>query len=527
MAVRIEKGGWALIFLAGAALVSYSLHRYRLVDLRAVFGEPGEIRKAAPAAPAGEPLDPLPTRVSAASNELRVGVSGRVSCAGGLVANGGLETQSGSIFHDKGLRVSFSIIDDWTEAAAAFAGDTVDMMLTTVDVWARDYARLREKNTGGRAFFMTAWSRGADGIIAREGTDSIEDLAGKIVAFAPNTPSHFLLWSGLRGSGLSTQQRTEIFNKAVQTKDGIQPALLFSQQKIDVAVAWDPDMSDALAKRPGAKKIYDTRTANRLIADILVVSDDYARRNPKTIIDFIDGWLEGVEFIKQSPSRAYNLIGATRDFNIPADTAKAMLEGVRLSDFADNRQFFGSPGRESDYANIFRMAEEMYRELRLIHRSYDPESTVDFRFLDNLSDRGKFPTASTEPQLRYHAPAANAAPLMTQHRSIWFEPNSAMTALDSRLVMDDIGAFLRAYENTVVEIEANTDSNGSRDLNLRLSKERADAVRNYLIGKYGFPEERIRTAGNGPDRPLASNSTPEGREKNRRTDIKVYANPEG
>jgi outer membrane protein OmpA-like peptidoglycan-associated protein len=36
---------------------------------------------------------------------------------------------------------------------------------------------------------------------------------------------------------------------------------------------------------------------------------------------------------------------------------------------------------------------------------------------------------------------------------------------------------------------------------------------------------RIRTAGNGPDRPIDSNSTPEGREKNRRTDIKVYANP--
>jgi outer membrane protein OmpA-like peptidoglycan-associated protein len=35
----------------------------------------------------------------------------------------------------------------------------------------------------------------------------------------------------------------------------------------------------------------------------------------------------------------------------------------------------------------------------------------------------------------------------------------------------------------------------------------------------------MRTAGNGPDRPLADNSTPEGREKNRRTDIKVYPNP--
>jgi outer membrane protein OmpA-like peptidoglycan-associated protein len=43
--------------------------------------------------------------------------------------------------------------------------------------------------------------------------------------------------------------------------------------------------------------------------------------------------------------------------------------------------------------------------------------------------------------------------------------------------------------------------------------------------KYGFPAARLRTAGNGPDKPIDNNATPEGREKNRRTDIKVYANP--
>ena len=41
--------------------------------------------------------------------------------------------------------------------------------------------------------------------------------------------------------------------------------------KVDAAVAWDPDMSDAVGKRAGSKKIYDTKIANRLIADILVV----------------------------------------------------------------------------------------------------------------------------------------------------------------------------------------------------------------------------------------------------------------
>ncbi len=62
---------------------------------------------------------------------------------GGLVANGGLDTAAGSIYDKKGLKVSFKIIDDWTEGAAALATNNVDVMLTTADVWAKDYAQLQ------------------------------------------------------------------------------------------------------------------------------------------------------------------------------------------------------------------------------------------------------------------------------------------------------------------------------------------------------------------------------------------------
>lgn len=397
------------------------------------------------------------------------------------------------------------------------------MMLTTTDVWAKDFGQFLDKGVGARAFFMVDWSRGADGVIGRQGINSIEDLAGKTVAFAPYTPSHFLLWNGLKSSGLSTEQRNEIFSKAVHTKDGIEPATLFAQQKVEAAVAWDPDMSDAVAKRPGAKKIYDTRIANRLIADILVVSDAFAARNPQAVVKFAEGWLEGVEFIKAQPSRAYNLIGTIKDFNIPADLAKTMLEGVRLADYADNMAFFGKPGTDSDYANIFKMAQEMYREERLIKRVADPEGSVDRRYIQALS--GKFPATSTEAPVEYRPPAPGATPIATQRRSIYFETNSATMSPDSRAIVDEIGSFMRAYENTVVDIEGNTDSTGSHAYNVELSKARAETVKTYLMQKFGYPASRMRTKGNGPDNPIDTNNTPEGRERNRRTDIKVYPNP--
>jgi len=524
MAVRIEKGGWVLIFLIGVALVGYSLHRYGIIDLGKWTGGRLGVPRSAEKIDTSKPLE-LPAGGSAESRDVRIRVNIWVGCVGGLVANGGLDTVPDSIYDKKGLRVSFKIIDDWTEGAAALATGNVDMMLTTVDVWAKDFGQFADKGFGARAFYMVDWSRGADGVIGRQGINSIEDLAGKTIAFAPYTPSHFLLWNGLKSSGLGTEQRNEIFAKAVHTKDGIEPATLFAQQKVDGAVAWDPDMSDAVAKRPGAKKIYDTRIANRLIADILVVSDRFAAANPQTVVKFAEGWLEGVEFIKAQPSRAYNLIGTIKDFNIPSDLAKTMLEGVRLTDYADNLAFFGSRGSDSDYANIIRMAQEMYREERLIKRVSDPEASVDRRYLQALS--GKFSTTPTEPPVEYKPPAPGAVPIATQRRSIYFETNSAKMSLDSRAIVDEIGSFMRAYENTVVDIEGNTDSTGAHAYNVDLSRQRADTVKSYLMEKHGFPAVRMRTKGNGPDNPIDTNNTPEGREKNRRTDIKVYPNPAG
>jgi NitT/TauT family transport system substrate-binding protein len=521
MAVKIERGGWFLIFLIGLALVGYALYRYDIVDFSKLTGGS---KGSSGSSPKVDTSAPLPVSATSDNPEVRVRLNVWVGCAAGLVANGGLTTQPDSIFDRKGLKVSFKIIDDWTQGADALATGNVDVMLTTTDVYAKDYGQFEERGFGSHAFLMVDWSRGADGVIVKPGINTIEDLAGKKIAFAPYTPSHFLIYNGLKASGLSTDQRNDILRNAISTKDGIEPANLFVANKVDAAVAWDPDMSDAVTKVPGSKKIYDTRIANRLIADILIVSDSFAAKHPQTLVKFAQGWLEGVEFIKNEPSRAYNLIGSVKDFDIATDLAKTMLGGVKLADYADNVSFMGTKGSNSDYANIFSMAQDMYRELRMIKHTDNAEDSLDRRYIQQLSNSG-FSTASTEKPIEYHAPTKGEAPLATQHRSIYFDPNSARMSLDSRAVVDEIGGQMRAYENTVVEIEGNTDSTGSRPYNMQLSRQRADAVKQYLMDKYGFPAARMRTAGNGPDKPIDNNDTPDGREKNRRTDIKLFANP--
>ena len=132
------------------------------------------------------------------------------------------------------------------------------------------------------------------------------------------------------------------------------------------------------------------------------------------------------------------------------------------------------------------MAQEMYRE------SADDQAHFRCRSqrgppLSSPAWSGKFSSTSTEAPIEYKAPPKGATPIATQHRSIYFDPGSANMSLDSRAVVDEIGNFMRAYENTIVDIEGNTDSTGSRDINMELSKQRADAVKHYLMKKYGFP----------------------------------------
>jgi len=75
----------------------------------------------------------------------------------------------------------------------------------------------------------------------------------------------------------------------------------------------------------------------------------------------------------------------------------------------------------------------------------------------------------------------------------------------------------------VIEISGHTDDVGDDALNLELSQKRAESVRNYLI-KNGIASNRVTAKGYGETQPIADNSTPEGKAKNRRTEVKILKN---
>ncbi len=100
-----------------------------------------------------------------------------------------------------------------------------------------------------------------------------------------------------------------------------------------------------------------------------------------------------------------------------------------------------------------------------------------------------------------------------------FGSNSAELTPEARGVLDRVAASLIANPAVHVEVAGHTDDSGFRPYNLILSQARASAVRQYLISR-GVAGERLPAKGYGPDDPVASNATPEGRARNRRVELR-------
>ena len=111
---------------------------------------------------------------------------------------------------------------------------------------------------------------------------------------------------------------------------------------------------------------------------------------------------------------------------------------------------------------------------------------------------------------------------------VLFETGSILLkSPDSFQQLDAAGrAFKKAMEvgkaeKWVIEIAGHTDNVGSPETNIKLSKERAESVRQYLLQTYGLPQTMVSAQGYGEANPIASNDSLEGREKNRRVVFKI------
>lgn len=104
--------------------------------------------------------------------------------------------------------------------------------------------------------------------------------------------------------------------------------------------------------------------------------------------------------------------------------------------------------------------------------------------------------------------------------NVEYDFNKSTIRKSSFKTLDDLYEVMSYKPNLVIEIGGHTDNIGTDKSNELLSLNRSNSIKSYLIKK-GIPAERIQTKGYGESVPIADNDTEEGRQKNRRTEVKI------
>jgi NitT/TauT family transport system substrate-binding protein len=522
------------------AVVGYAFYLYGGADIRKwAVGDKAADKPAEQVSSAdfdalkNAPADPGRGTGSAGVTGTALGTSGRLSRplvvaintwaghAPGIVFNGGLDANANSGYTKRfGMDVKFVLIEDPAAKLAAFRTGDIDVMWNTVDNWAREASMLAETSTRGRSFLMQDWSRGGDGIVSLSSIKSIEDLKGKRVACTQFTPSHFLLLYLLSQSGLSPEDRAAVEKNILFQGDAPAAAAAFKAAQVDAAVTWEPDLSGAVTARGDAAHVLvSTTAASNIIADTLVARQDIIDTAPETLRDFVHGWFEGIEMLKNDPNASYSVVG--KALKLDNETVSGMLSGLKLTPYADNAQFYGLTGGKAHYETLFDTAFVIWRKKGLVTRAVEAKDWADVRFIGALASAYAGQVVE-EPKMAARPPSAKDRAIVNKQIQIHFTPGSDEIMPGSFFVLDALGETMTSFGNTYLRIEGNTDSTGSASGNLTLSERRAQAVRNYVLKNFpNIQPVRFQTIGRGSANPVAENTTEAGRQLNRRTDIKV------
>jgi outer membrane protein OmpA-like peptidoglycan-associated protein len=110
--------------------------------------------------------------------------------------------------------------------------------------------------------------------------------------------------------------------------------------------------------------------------------------------------------------------------------------------------------------------------------------------------------------------------VITLSGSVLFASDKAVLLPEAQTRLNQVATALLANKDRTMVVQGYTDSRGSDEHNMDLSRRRAEAVKNYLVGQ-GLPPEKLSSEGLGKDRPVADNTSAEGRANNRRVEIVV------
>lgn len=449
----------------------------------------------------------------------------------GLYFNEGSEPNENSrFFKEYGFKVRFVLENDLINAMNAWIADEYDVAVQTADAFPLYTGPADINAYKPKAFMQVDWSRGGDAIIVKRGINTVNDLKGKKVVVAVPSPAQTLLVTALEAANL---KYSDI--EVVKTTDNITAAQIFKSGDVDAAVVWSPDDMLATKDVPGSKVLLTTQNQSHVIADIFFAKESVLNAKRKMFEGFYEGWMKAVAELKENPSNRDKAARYLAELNkLGVEDAMGMTQVVYWTSHGDNMNFFGM---NPQYKG--QKGEDLYTKMsRNFVMTGDAateappwRTAIWTAAVQAASEKLTGPSYAAEPGKTFTVPTAEEAKAPTvasKPVSINFASGKFTLDENSKTIIDlQFSDIARSFANSRVRIEGNTDNVGSKQMNVDLSKKRAQSVANYLATEYGIDKNRFIIIGNGPDKPVEGceqNQSEDCKAKNRRTDFQLVAN---
>ena len=429
-------------------------------------------------------------------------------------ANGGLITQSGSIFDQLGIKVNLNIINDAEASSNALIKGDLNAAGYTLNRTAFLSGKFKDAGLDVVMPIFTNYSDGGDGIIALTKYDSIESLVDAKIGVPKFSEAQTLVIWFINKSDLPDAQKQQIINNLILLDDAEMTGQAFFAGSLDVAATWQPYLSNA-ENSTNSHILFSTASSNKLIMDGILFRADFAQAHPDVVSAFIDGIFKANEMYETEFKylrEVMPMYATASDEEIIANCADAGLMGyaANISALEDD-----CPTIYSDMCQIWEsVGEKVDRSLgaTLFDTTYIKSLSASYSSIQQ-------PAKTFEITEEQKVSVKDMAALLTKTATINFVPDTAKF-LDNAEADATLSSFVelaKTLDGTIIQIEGNINAKTTTEAGQKLSEERAKTVRNYFVAN-GIDANRILVVGNGNTKMLAAPDSADA-VLNRRTDV--------
>lgn len=309
--------------------------------------------------------------------------------------------------------------------------------------------------------------------------------------------------------------------------------------------SWFPVDQQIVSQRGGLIKIASTKEYASQMATGIIMIKKWVDENRPIVEKMIEAFGRAGEQIKSHDealkfaSQVNELVFADKEKDATAwydafkgyemhdeDGNTFIIGGSRVFSLADAANYVGIAGGSDKYKVVYEtfgnISKEAYPEVLSDFPPY--EEVTDFSFLKAVYNKAKKEGTAGSISKTDFAQAQKGKVIGDANYSIEFATGSAVIKAESYKILDKIADQLTIADNAFVEIGGHTDNTGDDASNVELSKARAASVAEYLTKKNPDlgASSKMTSKGFGSGKPVAENTTAEGKARNRRVEIKLF-----